>query len=86
MNGMRHAKPSTSAGLKIRLMAPAISDPIRIPVVKPAVSVPMPKPKRCSGTCSATNTQAPGTSPPIATPCRIRISRSSSGAAMPMLA
>jgi len=33
-----------------------------------------------------TNTHAPGTSPPIAIPCRIRMIRSSSGAAMPIAA
>jgi hypothetical protein len=80
-NGMRHAYACTSAALQLLLIHVAISDPIRIPTVRPDVSVPQAKPVRRSGTCSATNVHAPGTSPPTAAPCRMRISSSASGAA-----
>ncbi len=60
-----------------RLIAAATSEPIRMPTVSPAVRLAQAGPIRRGGTCSATNTHAPGTSPPTATPCRTCIASSS---------
>ncbi len=57
-----------------------------MPAVRPAVSVAQAMPTRLRGTCSATNTQAPGTSPPTAMPCTIRIVSNSNGANAPICA
>ena len=44
------------------------------------------KPIRLAGTCSATNTHAPGTSPPTAMPCTTRSTSSNTGAITPICA
>ena len=43
-------------------------------------------PTRRAGTCSATNTHAPGTSPPTAMPCSTRNANNSTGASAPICA
>ncbi len=68
------------------MIAAATSEPIRMPTVSPEVRLAQAKPIRRAGTCSATNTHAPGTSPPTAMPCTTRINSNSSGASMPTCA
>src|SRR5260221_12481204 len=51
---------------------------------KTDVNVPQARLTRLAGTCSLTNTQEPGISPPIAAPCRTRRIRSAIGANIPM--
>jgi hypothetical protein len=57
-----------------------------MPTVRPEVRLAQAKPIRCGGTCSATNTHAPGTSPPTAMPCTTRSNSNNSGASMPICA
>ena len=85
-NGSRHQPPRISAGVKAKLSPMATSEPSRMPPVSPPVSSPTARPVRSAGTCSATNTQPPGASPPIAAPCISRMASSSSGASGPMAA
>jgi hypothetical protein len=67
-------------------MAAATSEPIRMPTVRPLVRLAQAKPTRPGAACSATNTHAPGTSPPTATPCITRSNNSSTGANKPICA
>ena len=53
-------------------------------MVKPAVRLPQASPVRAGETCSDANTQAPGTSPPMAAPCNMRRLSNNTGAAKPI--
>ncbi len=83
-NGIRQPQSSTACWVMLVFTNVATTEPSRIPTVSPAVSVPQAIPIRRAGTCSATNTQAPGTSPPIAAPCKMRINNSNTGAIIPI--
>jgi len=56
-------------------------DPRRTPKLNPPVSKQTAKPLFPVGRALPTKTQAPGASPPMATPCRTRMNRRSTGAA-----
>lgn len=83
---MRQPQASTSAGAKACTTHEAISEPVKVPTLMPALRLPTANPMREAGACSATNTHAPGISPPIASPCSMRKPSSNTGASAPICA
>jgi hypothetical protein len=82
-NGIRHAPRRISSLPKVRSSPIAVKEPSKSPVTKPLVSRPIARPDFLFAACSATNTHAPGISPPNAAPCTIRMRSRSNGAAIP---